>query len=261
MNTPHHFFWKEQSFWLLAERAMYWEKQKAIIISDAHFGKTGHFRKEGIAVPQAVFREDMQRLITMITFFKAEQLIIVGDLFHSKANREHGLFVKWRNDLASLTILLVKGNHDILKDEWYKETGIQLFKEQLTVENFNFTHDIAVISQQSSVNSEQSSVNSHQSTVNSEQSSVNSQQSTINNQQSITVNCQPSTANYFFTGHVHPGILIKSTSRQSLRFPCFYFGEHYAILPAFANFTGLALVAPNSKDAVFAIVNKEIMRI
>ncbi|MEP6513400.1 MAG: metallophosphoesterase [Parafilimonas sp.] len=230
----------------MAERAMYWEKQKAIVISDAHFGKTGHFRKEGIAVPQAVFREDMQRLVTLIQFYNAEQLIIVGDLFHSSANKEHNFFLKWRNDFPSLTILLIKGNHDILKDEWYTEAGIKLFNRELTIGNFIFTHDIAVISQQSAVNS----------------------QLPIASCALSTVNCQLPTAserspadNYFFTGHLHPGILLKSTSRQFLRFPCFYFGEHYAILPAFANFTGLALVAPNSKDAVFAIVNKEIMRI
>ena len=30
---------------------MFWEEEKALIVSDLHFGKTGHFRKSGIAVP------------------------------------------------------------------------------------------------------------------------------------------------------------------------------------------------------------------
>ena len=48
--------------------------------------------------------------------------------------------------------------------------------------------------------------------------------------------------------------------KQSLRFPCFYFGETYAVLPAFSRFTGAALIDPGLRDQVFAIVEKQIIR-
>ena len=41
----------DQQFWLTTERTMFWEDEKSLIVSDLHFGKTGHFRKSGIAVP------------------------------------------------------------------------------------------------------------------------------------------------------------------------------------------------------------------
>jgi uncharacterized protein len=130
-----------QHLWLSAERCIFWEEQKAIIISDLHFGKTGHFRKSGIPVPQNVYKEDLQRLITLLHYFKPDQLIVVGDFFHSHQNMELEWFKKWRTDFSFLDIVLIKGNHDILKDNWYKETGIDVVEKELSIQSFLFTHD------------------------------------------------------------------------------------------------------------------------
>ena len=136
LHTIHH-----QNFWLSAQRSVFWEEQKALIVSDLHFGKTGHFRKSGIAVPQTVYKEDLQRLIDLLHYFKPQQLIVVGDFFHSHANTELDWFKKWRNDFSSLKILLVKGNHDILKDRWYKEAEIEVIENELQINSILFTHD------------------------------------------------------------------------------------------------------------------------
>jgi uncharacterized protein len=206
-----------QQFILSPQRCLFWEAEKALIVSDLHIGKTGHFRKYGIAVPQDVFKEDMQRLLDQITFFKAEQLLVVGDMFHSEANKELDLFVRWRNDIASLNIHLIKGNHDILKADWYAQAHIKLHSEALTIGNIHFQHDLK------------------------------------------TSNQQLATSNYVISGHIHPGVLIKGISKQSLRFPCFYFGTQHAVLPAFSRFTGLAAITPKKSDSVYAIVNQSIM--
>ena len=104
---------------LSAERTLFWENENTLIVADLHVGKTGHFRKAGIGVPQQVYKDDLHRLLAQILFFKAERLIIVGDLTHSVANKEMDLFRKWRKDFPSLDVHLVKGNHDILDDKWY----------------------------------------------------------------------------------------------------------------------------------------------
>ncbi|MFM6925114.1 MAG: ligase-associated DNA damage response endonuclease PdeM [Ferruginibacter sp.] len=131
------------SFLLSAGRCIFWEEEKALILSDLHFGKTGHFRKNGIAVPQTIFKEDIQRLTAQVQYFKAEQLIIVGDLFHSHANKEMDLFLRWRNDFAQLHIKLIIGNHDILPADWYQLANITCITDQLQMGSFIFTHDIA----------------------------------------------------------------------------------------------------------------------
>ena len=65
-----------QSLWLSAQRSIFWEEQKALIVSDLHFGKTGHFRKSGIAVPQSVYKEDLQRLVNLLHHFRPQQLLM-----------------------------------------------------------------------------------------------------------------------------------------------------------------------------------------
>lgn len=130
-----------QQFWLSAQRCIFWEEEKALIVSDLHIGKTGHFRKSGIAVPQTVFREDLQRLIALIEFFRPHQLIAVGDLFHSHANKELDLFRRWRDDYPHLQFHLVKGNHDILKKEWYPQAGITVWEKSLQLRNIYFSHE------------------------------------------------------------------------------------------------------------------------
>src|SRR6202012_1025833 len=133
---------KEQQLWLSADRCIYWEEEQSLILSDLHFGKTGHFRKAGIAVPQSVYREDLLRLLCQIQYFRPRRLLVVGDLFHSRENKELALFLKWRDDFPDLGIHLIQGNHDILHDSWYAKAAIELSREELTVGPFSFVHDI-----------------------------------------------------------------------------------------------------------------------
>lgn len=131
----------DQHLWLTAQRALFWEEQKALIVSDLHFGKTGHFRKSGIAVPQTVYKEDLQRLVALLRYFDPQRLIVVGDFFHSRANAELEWFKKWRRDFEFLRITLVKGNHDILQEDWYRDTDIEMVAPELRLDPFVFTHD------------------------------------------------------------------------------------------------------------------------
>jgi len=132
---------KNQHLILHSGRVIFWEEEASLILSDLHLGKTGHFRKSGIAIPQNIYKEDLQRLVSLIQFFDLRQLLIVGDLFHSETNKELDLFKRWRNDLSTVSIRLIKGNHDILPDSWYKEAGITVDHEELTIKDFSFRHD------------------------------------------------------------------------------------------------------------------------
>ncbi len=129
-------------FLVTSRRGLYWENESILVLSDLHLGKGGHFRKSGIGIPQAVMVEDMQRLLAEIQFYKPSRLIIVGDLFHSTANKEHELFLKWRTDISHLHITLVKGNHDILPPEWYRQADIEVIHGSLSIGNFIFVHDL-----------------------------------------------------------------------------------------------------------------------
>lgn len=144
MAAPYHYTIKGQNCWLSADRLLFWEEEAALIVSDLHFGKTGHFRKEGIAVPQNVYKEDLQRLVSQIQHFQPRRLIVVGDMFHSRENKELDWFKRWRNDFAGLDIVLAMGNHDILREEWYVDAGVSVCRDVHVQGPFSFAHDIAL---------------------------------------------------------------------------------------------------------------------
>jgi uncharacterized protein len=219
MQLPFSYRIRGQQLWLSPDRCIFWEEEKSLIVSDLHFGKTGHFRKSGIGVPQTVYREDLQRLMTQVQYFQPRQLLVVGDLFHSRENKELDLFLRWRNDLAGLAVRLIRGNHDILPEYFYRNMGIEVNEERLVLSGFSFVHDA--------------------------------------NSGAIRGIPDPS---YVFSGHIHPGVRINGLGRQSLCFPCFYFGEAAAVLPAFAKFSGLAGIQMKKEDSVFAIVKDRVLQ-
>jgi uncharacterized protein len=141
MQNPVPHTIHQNNFWVSPDRTLFWEEENTLIVADVHIGKTGHFRKAGIPVPQNIFKADLQRLMAQLYLFKAERMIIVGDFSHSNANKELDLFLKWRKDFSLLHIDLVKGNHDILEDGWYKEANISLHEKDLIVKQFLFRHE------------------------------------------------------------------------------------------------------------------------
>lgn len=63
---------------------------------------------------------------------------------------------------------------------------------------------------------------------------------------------EPVAGAYVLAGHLHPILRIR-TANDRLQAPCFHFGEHVAVLPAFSRFTGGAAIRPRPGERVFAI--------
>ena len=117
-------------------RSIFWDKEKSLILSDLHLGKTAHFRKNGIALPNGVIEKDLENLQKLIEHYEPEKMIIVGDLFHAELNSEIEIFRKWFDNFNKIKWLLVKGNHD----RFSKKFGIEEAQIYET-ENFIFSHE------------------------------------------------------------------------------------------------------------------------
>jgi len=202
----HPFNWLGNQFELSENRVIFWEEKQTLIASDLHLGKSGHFRKSGIAIPQEVMKQDLMRLFQLFQHFNAHRIIVVGDMFHSHSNKEMEWFSRWRKDLPHIQWLLVQGNHDVLQKTWYRENNIDL-AEVWQESNLLFTHEPAPAN-------------------------------------------LPEGVHGVISGHIHPGICLSGTGRQSLRMPCFYFSKNQCILPAFGVFTGLHIIKPKKRDTV-----------
>lgn len=137
------FKWRENTFWLSGQRVMYWEEKRTLIASDLHLGKSGHFRKSGIAVPQELMKQDLMRLFSLLQHYQPERLLIVGDFFHSHANKELDWFARWRKDASTVSILLIRGNHDILDPAWYADNEITVM-DRLDENELRFVHEPAI---------------------------------------------------------------------------------------------------------------------
>lgn len=121
-------------------RALFWDQNKTLIISDLHIGKTAYFRKNGIPVSSDILQNDLQRLDFLIDYFKAQELIVVGDFLHAGKNADFQIFESWRKINNSLKITLIKGNHDIKKADFLHDLDIVIIDDFLLLEPFTFIH-------------------------------------------------------------------------------------------------------------------------
>jgi len=131
---------RNQKLALLPQKALFWPDKKYLILSDLHLGKTGHFRKSGIAAPGKANLKNIERLSNLVNDIQPKKILFLGDLFHSSANREWFQFEEWRKTFPELSILLVTGNHDQLHSSFYQSADIEVI-DRLELENFLFVHD------------------------------------------------------------------------------------------------------------------------
>src|SRR6186713_219135 len=134
------YYYQHQTWHLSAQRAIFWKEEQALIVSDLHLGKSTHFRKAGIAVPANIGQDDLYRLQQLITAYNPLQVIIVGDMFHSKENNDVTYFKIWRQQFAHISFKLVKGNHDILSDQLYEAMNLEVY-DTYTIKDIHFAHE------------------------------------------------------------------------------------------------------------------------
>jgi len=129
-----------QTLELLPQKAIYWKSARTLIVSDLHLGKSGHFRKSGIPAPAGINQKNLNRLDKLLQSFKPNRLLILGDLFHSDANREWLEFESFTRKWKSIEMLLVRGNHDSLHSSFYDAADIRT-TDFLKESGFLFLHD------------------------------------------------------------------------------------------------------------------------
>ena len=129
-----------QHFTLLPQKAIYWQEENTLLISDLHLGKVTHFRKEGIALPSVASEKNFTRLDELMTFMTPDKIIFLGDLFHSRYNEEWNSFAKWRMRHQRIEMKIVPGNHDVLPSRLFDEINISISPDEYRSQEFIFTH-------------------------------------------------------------------------------------------------------------------------
>ena len=84
-------------------------------VSDLHLGKTTHFRRRGLAVPEGDEGYDLRRLAAFVQTHELRRLVILGDLVHTASGlvaEVEERFADWIDRHPGLGVRLVRGNHD-----------------------------------------------------------------------------------------------------------------------------------------------------
>ncbi|MCJ7936135.1 MAG: ligase-associated DNA damage response endonuclease PdeM [Chryseobacterium sp.] len=132
---------QNETFILTNQRAVFWEKEKALILSDLHIGKTAHFRKNGIALANHIMKSDLERLSALIEFFQPEKFVVVGDLLHAGDNSDVDEFCTWKSQYPDIQFYLIEGNHDRISEVLEKKLCFNHKAEWLEITGFIFIHD------------------------------------------------------------------------------------------------------------------------
>lgn len=182
---------------LLAERALFVEASRTLVVADLHWGKSETFRAHGIPLPEGVLDADLARLARAIERCEAERLVVLGDLVHAREGITPALVERiaaWRR-AHPVPAVLVRGNHDRHLPRLPAEWALDDSDDALVDPPFAWMHDA----------SEPPPAIAY-------------------------------TALHRVGGHLHPLVALEGGG-DALRLPAFVIEPQRTVLPAFSEFT------------------------
>ncbi len=194
---------------LLPQKALLLVQTRTLLVADMHVGKAMHFRKSGMPLPPDAAERDFEVLAGMIRTHPPEEVIFLGDLFHSHQNTEWDVLQSFLNEHTGIRFALVPGNHDRYSARFCADLRLELLPEHYAAGPFILSHAPAEA---------------------------------------------PIPGFYQLCGHLHPAVALHGRGRMQLTLPCFWFGAHTGVLPAFGNLTGFIAISPRPGDRVVAVV-------
>ena len=108
------FEWRDQPLQLLGAMAAWDPQRRALLVADLHLGKAETFQAHGIPLPSDGDGETLNGLLELAHQLEPKQVVVLGDLIHSRL----GLTGELRAKLAALPELLgcplrlIGGNHE-----------------------------------------------------------------------------------------------------------------------------------------------------
>lgn len=201
---------------------MWWEKEKTLLVTDVHLGKSAHFRKNGIAIPKDVNASSLNRLENVICKYQPLRLLVLGDLFHSALNEEWNDFREWLNRIFSAYELeefrLVEGNHDVLPNAAFQGFKVQR-SARWSLGPFDFVHD------------------------------------------PMDFQLAQAPGRIGIAGHLHPAIHLAGKAKQQLRLPGWWFRSKHQtlVMPNFGTFTGSSVVNVKAGDQFWICTGQSVM--
>ena len=223
----------------LVHRALWWPRERTLLVADVHLGKAESFRALGVPVPagpQGPTATTLHRLDTVLASRPAQRLVILGDLLHARAAQSEAVMAPlaaWRVRHSGLHLTLLRGNHDAHAGDPPASLGIELLDLPASLGPLNLRHeprhDWAETRGFSAGGSD-------------------------------SVRAMPaSDLGLSLCGHLHPVIRLSGRAGARARLPCFCVGQDEIVLPAFGAFTGGAPVRRLPGSRYVAIAGERLL--
>lgn len=128
---------------LLPTKAVYLQAFNWLLVADVHLGKSETFQRAGIPIPNQVNQQTLDRLASLCQHFQPEQLIILGDLFHSRYALQDEVCTLWDTFLKQIAIpvQVVLGNHDRPFAQTLLSLAITCHTEAIVRDRLIFSHE------------------------------------------------------------------------------------------------------------------------
>ena len=202
-------------------------------VADLHLGKTTHFQRAGLAVPDGVDDATLARLDADLQALQAQHLplrhlVVLGDLVHSGQALSPALQARLqalRERWPTLQVHLVWGNHDRHAQEALREVLDPLGWPSCPDSGWQ---DGPVLGLHEGHEAEP----------------------------------RPDTR-LTLLGHLHPAVRLRGAGRQQLRLACFAAGPlglgTQVLLPAYGHFTGQSLDVPRTCRWRYALAGDQVL--
>lgn len=212
-----------------ANRVLYFEDLKMLVLSDLHLGKSGYFQKMGSAIPSHHHAADLARLSQLIEQYQAKEILINGDLFHAELTKDVPLFSSWLEKLKmqveDISFRLIRGNHDVKTPAYYKSLGFDEVDDFYLKNDFGFIHDPA--------------------------------------DKELLLK-SPNPPRILVYGHVHAGMQIRGKAKQKVRKAAFVIDQTDSLteiyLPAFGTLTGIKTMNAQKKRSFYLIAENSLFK-
>ncbi|MFO0038308.1 MAG: ligase-associated DNA damage response endonuclease PdeM [Synechococcaceae cyanobacterium] len=108
------FPWGPERLRLLPQRAVWLEGSRTLLLADLHLGKAETFQAHGIPLPSDGDAGTLNTLLTLAAHWRPAQVLVLGDLIHSRLGLTGELREKLRAlpELLGAPLRLVGGNHE-----------------------------------------------------------------------------------------------------------------------------------------------------
>ena len=203
---------------LLAQRALFLPEHGLLLVADAHIGKAVSFRRLGVPVPGGTTGETLARLDEAIDATGARHVMFLGDLLHSARSR------------AASTWAAVGA---------WRERHADL---ELTLVRGNHDSHAGDPPPEWRVHCIDGPLR-------------------LGGPGSLALahHPDPVAGAYALAGHVHPAAVVGGRrAHDSLRLPCFHFGDRVGVLPAFGAFTGMHVLPRTPGDRVYVVAGDTV---